>query len=222
MKLYQYLSLEKFSKYFSSCIRGEVHLASWSEFNDPLEGYFSYIAHSDHRHIVDAIVGGKSEYRVSCFCKTYKKFPLWAYYAGNHRGICLEYEVNKKCLPENCILERVVYSRALPQLDADQSVDEQVKSFLFTKLLPWKHECEVRLLGKNLTHHNVKLGCLTGIIFGANYTKADPTDRMRQKVSCAIQEISRRPELYQAVINGNDPKIELKKVGPCKSHQICI
>lgn len=206
MKLYKYLSGEIFEKYLGSHLKGEVYVSAWREFNDPMEGFFIYIARHDTQHIVEAVVGQKSEYRVCCFFKTYKEFLLWSYYANKHKGVCLEYNIQEP--PPECMLEAVQYSHTLPQLDTTASVDEQVKRFLLTKMDPWRHEQEVRLLARKVSCRTIPFGRLTGIIFGVNFADGNPRDTLRQQVASTVRGFGESgPKLYQAVIEGDSPKI---------------
>ena len=208
MKLYKYLSDKTFRDHLQSHLNGEVHFSSWREFNDPMEGFFVYIAKGDTRNQIDAIVGEKTAYRVSCFCRSWKKFLLWSYYTNKHRGVCLEFEVNKKNLPANYSLDPINYDPTLPQFDSSLSPVEQAKKFLLTKMRPWKQEGEWRLLGRNLQQYTVPFGRLTGIIFGANYADGDPNDATRQQVVHESRSIGKlHPVLYQAYIEGNTPEI---------------
>lgn len=208
MKLYKYLSDETFRDHLQSHLNGEVFLSAWREFNDPMEGFFVYIANKDPRHSIDAIVGGKSEYRVSCFCRSYKKFLQWSHYANKHRGVCLEYEVSKKHLPRNCTLDPVSYLPRLPEFDSSLPLDQQARKFLLTKMNPWKQEGEVRLLGRNLPQFTVPFGKLIGIIFGVKYADGGPNDTTRQELVHAFRNIGHpSPTLYQACIDGNTPEI---------------
>jgi hypothetical protein len=208
MRLYKYLPDKTFRDHLDSHLNGDVYLSKWSDFNDPMEGFFVYVADRDRCHVIDAIVGAKATYRVSCFCRSYNKFLLWSHYTNGHRGVCLEYDVNRRHLPPGCSLDSVQYSRTLPGLDATLPVDQQARSFLLTKMMPWRQEGEVRLLGQNLPQCTVALGRLTGIIFGVNYLRGDPNDQTRQRVvdDCRTKGAS-APTLYQAVINGNSPVI---------------
>ena len=217
MKLYKYLSDEVFRDHLESHLRGEVHLSSWREFNDPMEGFFTYTANKDPQHVVDAIVSKKSAYRVCCFCESYEEFLLWSYYTNKHRGVCLEFEVDKKGLPSSCSLKAIQYSSTLPQLDANESVDVQARRFLLTKMLPWKQEGEVRLLGYKMEHATIRFGRLTGVIFGVNHSKGDPDKRTRQRVFRIIRDLgSGAPKPYQAKIEGKSPQIKRRILDCCE------
>ena len=169
-----------------------------------MEGFFTYIFHRDPQNIVGAVVGEKLEYRVCSFCKSYKKFLLWSYYANSHKGVCLEYSVRKHQLRPGCVLEPVQYNRTLPSLNTKASVNEQAKKFLLTKMMDWKTEQEVRLLAPKSIRASIPFGRLTGIIFGLNHPDAE----VRQKVVSTVRGLGRSgPMLYQATIEGDSAEI---------------
>lgn len=114
MKLFRYLTDQVFRDHLESHLRGEIYLSSWRESNDPMEGFFTDTFCRDHRLIIDAVVGQKSEYRVCCFCKSFKKFLLWSYYTNKHRGVCLEYTIKQNQIPSHCVLAPITYTATLP------------------------------------------------------------------------------------------------------------
>lgn len=210
MKLYKYISDETFRKYFDFYLNGNVYFSFWQELNDPMEGWF--IVSSDVQDLKNAVVGEKSLYRVSCFCKSYKKILLWSYYANRHKGICLEYQVAKKDLPTNCYLEKIKYSPSLPALDFSKRIEDQARNFLFTKLKPWKQEGELRLLGNDLLNGGMILGCLKGIIFGMGYPEIN--GYKIQDVVNFFQFKPNKPRLYRAVFNRETSEIERQENNP--------
>ncbi len=208
MKVYKYMTCDIFMGHLETHLRGEVHLSSWRDFNDPMEGYFSYIANSAPKYIVNAIVGNKERYRISCFSKSYRKYLLWSHYTNGHKGVCLEFDV-KKPLPDNCILEPITYTKTLPCFDRDQDVEEQARRFLLTKTLQWKQEKEIRLLCPTPQVDNIVLGRLSGIIFGVKLAEGDMADQTLQHIMEAIQDSSHHQTLtlYQAEIEADHPNI---------------
>jgi hypothetical protein len=202
MKLYRYMCDNTFNKYLPSILKGEVHLSQWREFNDPMEGYFQYLLHSDPQHVVNAIVSEKTEYRVCCFSKKYTKYLLWSYYANKHKGVCLEYEVSRKQLPQDVILQPIDYSNTLPQLDASIQPDEQARKFLLKKTMPWQHELEVRLLCRNAKNTEIPFGELTGIILGVRRSEGVIQNETLQQVYEA-QNMSKKLRVYEAILNSD-------------------
>ncbi|MFA4907491.1 MAG: DUF2971 domain-containing protein [archaeon] len=202
MKLYKYLSDETFAKYLDSYLRGEVYFSSWRDFNDPMEGYFTYVSRQNPKEDIREIIEQKSRYRVCCFCKSYKKFLQWSYYTNGHRGVCLEYNINKTNLPTYIIIKSVNYTKTLPSFNSAASIEDQTKTFLLTKLKVWKPENEVRILGHNILDNTIQIGKLTGIIFGANFDISDHNGEQRKQVrQNVLASGSNYPKLYNAVID---------------------
>lgn len=172
-----------------------------------MEGFFTYISRRENQGVIQEIIGEKYYYRVCCFCRSYKKFLLWSYYTNKHRGVCLEYDVDKTNLPPGCTIKPVNYTKTLPFFNPAGNIQDQAQTFLLTKLNVWKQESEVRLLGHDLPQNTVRIGKLTGIIFGVNFVVSDPDDELRQRVRRTILNGCYPPKLYNAVIESNIPTI---------------
>mgnify|MGYP003306130597 CR=1 FL=1 len=59
--------------------------------NDPSEWYFESKNSFD-----DQILDGKNKYRICCLSKTYLNNLMWCLYANDHKGCCIEVEIDKK------------------------------------------------------------------------------------------------------------------------------
>lgn len=87
---------------FATLSQGEVYLSKIKDFNDPFEGKalcYNIELLSKHgwnysqiKWFSNIII---SSLRIACFCNADEKeqnMPMWAYYANNHRGFCVEHE----------------------------------------------------------------------------------------------------------------------------------
>ena len=83
----------------------------------------------------------KLDYRVYSLSKRYDNFGLWAKYADNHRGYCLEFAA-EGFLGSNSY--EVTYAENLPINITDPADREPY--FLFCKRPDWSNEEEVRIL----------------------------------------------------------------------------
>jgi len=208
MKIYKYMTDDTFRDHLDSHLRGEVYLSLWREFNDPMEGYFSFFIKHHRMDIVDAVVSEKSEYRVSCFSNSDNKYLLWSYYTNKHSGVCLEYEVDKDQLPSNCILEKITYTAFMPKYDATRDINQQAQRFLLTKTAALKREGEIRLLCRNPHNDVIVIGTLTSIIFGMRCSH-----ETKQQVETAIQiGHYNNPTLYLAEIKSDRIRISRRKL----------
>lgn len=84
---------------------------------------------------------------ICCFFSGEINAPLlWAHYAENHGGFCVEYEYNE--LPDNKILP-VVYSTTLPIVSAREIAlcpEETITRIVTSKTSHWQYEKEFRLV----------------------------------------------------------------------------
>lgn len=202
MKLYKFLSEKIFLDHLDNILRGLVYVADWKSFNDPMEGFFSYFLSDSSSS--DMVVGEKAKYRVSCFTRDYRNYLMWSHYANKHQGVCLESEVKPNALSDRYIVERINYSKTLPNLLNTNSSDEQAKTFLLTKIRPWKYEKEVRLLYKTNCNESIPFGKLKSITLGIKSDNFIDSYRIASQIS----EVSVDLKIYKAKIDYDNTKIE--------------
>ena len=141
-----------------------------------------------HPNLVQSLDAQFKDFRVYSMTKRYDLMNLWALYAANHRGYCLEFE-NVGDLFE--------HAKDVNYLDSDQMeisiTDPALRGgyFLFCKTRNWSNEDEVRLvLARNDGRSKVKFNprWLTRIILGKDMSE----DHKKQIREWAKQ---REPEL---------------------------
>ncbi len=118
---------------------------------------------------------------------------MWAHYAENHEGFCLEFDANnaffQKALPVN-------YSTRLPVLNVMQAhppLEEAEK--LLTKAKDWKYEGEWRIVDhkKGPGTQNFPEEALTGVIIGCRMCRDN-----REKIIKWCGDRKYRPKIYEA------------------------
>ena len=162
----------------STLANGQVYLSTPDQFNDPFEGKAFVFDDSDatnggftareYQTFVDHI---NSHSRICSFSNAEEKqqnMPMWAYYANNHRGFCVEYNlrpehkqyifpvsydksrVKGNVFMENLILgisQMVKEGKDSSQMPGTVSVYNQLAYLSLTcKHASWKHEKEYRAL----------------------------------------------------------------------------
>ena len=117
--------------------------------------------------------------RISCFSEVKDSILMWSYYGQNHRGICIEFDLEKldntnelnQLIIKN--MSRVHYS----PLRADKFYPFSENSglnFLTTKADVWKHEFEWRLICETEEEY-LPFDCISGIYLGVNFSSKDFT-----------------------------------------------
>ena len=219
--LYWYRSMENFAIHMEEYLSGIVHFSSWQNVNDPMEGYFSYYPQHDD---VTMLVSEKNRYKICCFSRTCSNYLLWSHYAKDHKGVCLEYEVIPKNLPECIILKNIVYRKEIPEFDRTKDIKDQAKKFLTHKLSFWRYEKETRLLLFDSENSNLKLISPISITFGCRFFDeyngiTDKEIEIRNKIIDKLREEKKvnKELIYYSInnitLNGEIIRSETKRLG---------
>jgi hypothetical protein len=84
-----------------------IWASTYSEFNDPFECQYFYLNESDllemgipnpenAKKLWDSIMEQiRKRITIMCFTQNPNDMPMWAHYANEHKGFCVEYEVEK-------------------------------------------------------------------------------------------------------------------------------
>ena len=97
----------------------------------------------------------KRETGISCFSELDDSLLMWAHYANNHRGFCVEYELLEICKQLKFTPIPVIYSneknivRSLFPQQLEESVTRLVVDSLTTKSTDWSYEKEWRIVRDN-------------------------------------------------------------------------
>lgn len=141
MTLYKYKSFENLAYFLDIIVRKRLYGATIKELNDPMEGYFSSEEFNNEEW--ERIRKLKKEVRICSLSKNKDNALLWAHYANEHKGCCIEVEV-----AEDFSWKRidVNYCSCFPTLHPGQSDDEIIEMLFKTKSDYWSYEDEVRFV----------------------------------------------------------------------------
>jgi hypothetical protein len=99
-----------------------------------------YGSESIQRMMAGALYKELNDYRIYSMSKRYDNLGMWAKYAANHSGYCLEF-ANEGLFSSAC---EVIYGEYL--LDLNDEKERSNSLFFFYKSQDWSNEDEVRLL----------------------------------------------------------------------------
>jgi hypothetical protein len=144
--------------------------------NDPMEGehsesrMFSLISKKlrDYENVRTYI----KEAGIASLSETHLSEPMWAYYATNFTGICIEYNLGRltTALPDETAIVRMQYSEQAPTLRANRSsTEERARQVLSSKTLRWGQEREWRVLHRSsgVLHHRSEKPVVSGVYVGS-------------------------------------------------------
>lgn len=145
---------------------GYLFAPLFREMNDPMEAFYALGKPEDR--IVDAIVGGRrrasesvfellreaiGNFALVSFAREHLNYPLWAYYASNFAGMCLEFSTPLLAVggfAREHLLEVEYAIDPLPALGVGdvvaQNLEAKILPYLSRKRVEWRHEGEWRFL----------------------------------------------------------------------------
>lgn len=153
-----------------------IFLSTASGFNDPFEGKFFKFDKDkleksgwDKEMVVDYYTSVANGFRYTCLSNTDENnMPMWAYYANNHQGFCVEYllcDMQKKYIfpvtyePErvsaNDITTNLLYEYMKMKEEGREYTDTSADANVYLQMLilslaakhkSWEHEREYRII----------------------------------------------------------------------------
>lgn len=120
----------------------------------------------------ESIEGIKSQVGILCLSDRNDNLSLWAHYADNHRGVCLEFDLLAD--PETFSMpKKVSYDDAFPMINYLQD-PSKVMDALFHKSKDWQVEGEYRIIKfKQTGLKKIRPESLTKVILGLRCDKTN-------------------------------------------------
>jgi hypothetical protein len=137
------------------------------------------------------------------FCMTHKNdnILMWAHYAGNHKGFCIEFQTGSSFFAR---AQEVRYENERPQanlLGPWEALTEHATRALLTKAKDWHYEDEWRIIDLDSGPGIQKCPpeSISGVILGSRISSSD---RQRIKEWCRNREPA--PMLYKAIMKDRE------------------
>ncbi len=148
------------------------------------------------------------EFGIACFSMYIMNLPLWANYANNHKGVCLQFnsDIDKDFFS---VLGPVFYEDNLNPLEFSPILSEKdIGKIFFRKGKNWEYEKEIRLLNDFKGKAKFDKCALRNVILGYN---AD--NEYVVKVVSAVKKNYRHVGVYQMEKPTKINKFTLIKIG---------
>ena len=212
-RLYRYRSLTKRDEALNDeidSIRNKyIYCSDFSKMNDPMEGFFESSpdlrSDSAYRQVLRQIKDRKLSTGLACFSETKENVLMWAHYADNYAGICLEYSSAELVagLPRSASFVRMAYVDELPEVTQNEVVnfDDAAIHILSQKQSAWAYEREWRLLS-DLERVSVgRRQPVKAIYFGPRISKSH-----RQRILTRLQ--GTKIKGFKMTVNGYEHSFE--------------
>ncbi len=134
--------------------------------------------------------------KISCFTETKDSLLMWAYYANNYSGACLQFDFDKDNYLKSKI-HKVHYSTIRP-------TDYESFDVYFWKSIQWSHEQEWRLV-VDCEQDFIKTTSISAVILGA---------RMDSKPKEEVVSLARKHKIkiYESYPSNEKYELEFKEI----------
>jgi hypothetical protein len=134
---------------------------------------------------------------IVCFSEPRDDVPMWAYYAGGHRGVCVRFRTTALMQWQGAGMPpfRVEYEREYPKCGFYQSSGfQRTRAMLAVKARVWKHEREWRaVFDEGGKHFHFTPDALDGIVLGC---RIEP--QMEERVRAVLKRRTPAVDLFKA------------------------
>jgi Protein of unknown function (DUF2971) len=108
------------------------------------------------------------EFGIACFSMHIMNMPLWANYANNHSGVCLQFNIENDSEFFK-VLNPIYYHENLNQLEFNPIIENnELLKIFFRKHQSWEYEKEIRVLKDLKGKYNYNKKALRNVILGYN------------------------------------------------------
>lgn len=179
-KLYRYRSIRKLTiaREIEAITQGFL-CPKFSQMNDPMEGshrqsvaYLVKVPRDCRRAILDK----RDKLGIASLSEVVDHEPMWAHYADQFKGICIEYSTQKLLsnLDDDVDLVRMAYNEEPPILLSSKETDAvKARSTLATKTVRWASEREWRLISPSVGRAEYSvISSVTKVLLGARIPAA--------------------------------------------------
>ncbi|MDP4201847.1 MAG: DUF2971 domain-containing protein [Bacteroidota bacterium] len=218
MKVYKYRSGNEYlDRDLKSIVENYFYAPIAENLNDPCETlvYADKIRHQtklfttlfgekvkldDFHNVLDGFIKNKQKLGIYSLSKTYSDELLWAHYANNHTGFCIEYDFEtllEQVTFCNFYPLNVEYSKEPPQIELNDVYtkdDKQIfKKIAGTKSTRWSYEEELRIITDKSGEQDYNFSAVTAIYFGYRMPEKD-----KDKIMSALK--GRNISYYQITL----------------------
>ncbi len=164
--LYKYRSISNTIFLLDILVNKRLFASEFDSLNDPMEGHFRYRKSKVGRDLISEIRSLKKELKICSLSKKANDTLMWSYYGDGHKGVAIGVEVADD---DEYDIRSVTYRERAARVSKSMDAEEAVKKLLSTKLLPWEHEQEVRVL----TYQNFVDVEIKELVFGKKIEAKD-------------------------------------------------
>ena len=223
MNLFKFKSaenIENFNRDINTITNNQIWFSGLESLNDPFEKVYAteILDKSDNneevvKYLCIPVKKNIDEFfkkvGILSLCRRKTNLVMWSHYSNNHKGYCIEYNLNQNELNslnfeanDELFLFGVEYeNKPIDYL----SLPSKCQFYLRRKSKLWKYENEFRFISSKKGLHNVPENSITAIYLGAD---ANEIVKNTLKNLCLDKKI----KLYETILSENTYKLKFKRI----------
>jgi len=155
-KLYKYRDLKDFRFFIDIILNNRLYAASYTNLNDPMEGYYRYTTGELTQEVLDHIKGEKQKLGICSLSSKDNIELMWSHYCDGHRGVVIGVEIDSTKYEVKPIMYNGLSNISRNETE-DLNYKAIAKSILINKHTIWSYEKEVRAFVEGSNFINVKV-----------------------------------------------------------------
>lgn len=135
--------MQNFKYFVDIVLKNRIFAASYSDMNDPMEGYFLHNLGDNSSNLISAFRGKKSSLKICSLSRKNNDPLMWSHYADCHRGVAIGLSVDRTKYD----VRQIKYTGLSHINDVDViHLADTAKNILCHKHICWEYEEEERIL----------------------------------------------------------------------------
>ena len=170
--LYRYRGLREFEREISAIESATLWCSAYKKLNDPMEGVYRTSRQlresKNYLNTRKLIASNKANLGICSFSESHRNELMWAHYADEYKGICIEYRFSSLLtnLNQDVSFARIHYSESAPTAIMKMKPEQMAQNLLSYKNYRWLYEREWRMFGPHGKIPYISAKCVRRIYLG--------------------------------------------------------
>jgi hypothetical protein len=194
-----------------------LYYSNYSNFNDPFDCNIELITfdkarkRTRHKRKEEILKENFKNLGVCCFSRNVNSILMWAHYASNHRGFCLEFYSNRSLDGINPL--DVIYSNNFIKAAYYNNQKDALFHLIYTKAKDWEYEKELRSIQINLLNDEARKIAYKKEELKSIYLGVNIESNIKQQLLDIVDKVyNKRVEVYQGVLSSLNFEINWERV----------
>lgn len=194
-----------------------LYYSNYSNFNDPFDCNIELITfdkarkRTRHKRKEELLKENFKNLGVCCFSRNVNSILMWAHYASNHKGFCLEFHSNRSLDGINPL--DVIYVNNFIKAAYYKNPKDALFHLIYTKAKDWEYEKELRSIQINLLNDEARKIAYKKEELKSIYLGVNIDSNMKQHLLEIVDKVyNKKIAVYQGVLSKLNFEINWERI----------